>query len=240
MAARVGASTRRTPVTHASRPSRLRASGSTLRRKQHRFGSRSCSCGPYSASCSATRLARQRVDDGHRQRALHDARGSAASRRSGSRSRGTARPRRAARPRTGAAGSCPASRTATMRSRPKLRTAQAAMSCAEAPSSAALTLASTASRSLVRQPAQVSRCRSGGIVVVIPAAPRPLAVPRSANRSPGSRSRHEVARRPARCSPAPARRSPSGRGPCGRSRRRARASRRGGPGSPRPGCRRRR
>ena len=34
-----------------------------------------------------------------------------------------------------------------MRSRPKLRTAQAAMSFAEAPSSAALTLASTASRS---------------------------------------------------------------------------------------------
>ena len=54
MSVRVGASSRRIPVTHARWVERPRSSGSTLRSAQHWSGLRSCSFGPYSASCSAT------------------------------------------------------------------------------------------------------------------------------------------------------------------------------------------
>ncbi len=52
--ARVGDSSRRSPVAHASYPASPASSGWTLRSAQHRSGSRSCSRGPYWASCSAT------------------------------------------------------------------------------------------------------------------------------------------------------------------------------------------
>ena len=54
VAARVGDSSRRTPEPQATYPARASASGCTFRSEQHRSGSRSCSFGPCSASCSAT------------------------------------------------------------------------------------------------------------------------------------------------------------------------------------------
>lgn len=52
--ARVGDSSRRSPVAQAAYLVSPCSSGWTLRSLQHKSGSRSCSRGPYSASCSAT------------------------------------------------------------------------------------------------------------------------------------------------------------------------------------------
>ena len=74
-----------------------------------------------------------------------------------------------------------------MRSRPKLRTAHAAIACAVAPSSAALTAARAASRSSLGQPAQVRGVDQGdgGRHTSTSSSARRAQV---ANRSPGSRS----------------------------------------------------